>query len=217
VIEGADQATLTERLIHDPESPVDLDLNQTLSGLFPDAVQQAVGQQHRGLTTTLQVSNDCSLHLIDHLTPDSPRITNDSGFTNQRTLAALFDCVCVFAATGYQEPMQIVSFDGKTRPVGPIDAPVAQALIGQWIPWLIHAFDQPIPLITPLAIEHAKKLARDPSVTPTLDWSSRALQYRPQFRRLFADTADFAEQHRRCCEQLVLPMYAYIGKANATV
>ena len=217
VAEGADQAALTERLIHDPESPIDLDLNQTLSGLFPDAVQQAVGQQHRGLTTTLQVSNDCSLHLIDHLTPDSPRITNDSGFTNQRTLAALFDCVCVFAATGYQEPMQIVSFDGKTRPVGPIDAPVAQALIGQWIPWLIHAFDQPIPLITPLAIEHVKKLSRDPSVTPTLDWSARALQYRPQFRRLFADTADFAEQHRRCCEQLVLPMYAYIGKANATV
>ena len=217
VTEGADRDMLTERLIHDPESPLELELNQTLNGLFPEAIEHAVHEQHHGLTATLDVSDDCRIHLIDHLTPDSPRITNDSGFTNQRTLAALFDCVCVFAATGYQEPMQIVSFDGKIRPVGPIDAEAAHALISQWGPWLMRALDQPIPLITPLAIEHAKKLIRDQSVTLQLDWSARALQYRPQFRRLFADTADLGQQHRLCCEQLVLPMYAYVGKAYAKV
>lgn len=211
VTQGTDQVTVTERLLYDPESPLDLDLHQTLSGLFPDAIEHAVRQQRHGLTTTLHVSNDCHLHFIDHLSPESPRITNDNGFTNHRTLAALFDCVCVFAATGYSEPMHIVSFDGKVRPIGPIDPIEANALIRAWSPWLTHALDQPIPLITPLAMEHAKKLARNPSVSISVDWSSHALQYRPQFRRLFADTPDLIEQHRRCCEQLVVPLYGYVG------
>ena len=155
--------------------------------------------------TTLKLAH-CELEIRNLPLASVPRFTSDEKPNRQRTLVALLDILMCFAVQTEEEPVDLVTFEGKIYRIEPLSRLNAQQLLSDWCDALSQNAEAPCPLITPLAIQHAEALAKDPETRIDLQWGLAPLIHKPHYRRLFAHDPEIKSKHQQLVQDLVLPL-----------
>jgi exonuclease V gamma subunit len=212
---SGDRQIIREILLKNPEIPSDLDLERLLETYAPINVQTALKIPAEEYPAEIIELSGMHLEIIGLKRANVPRLTIDSKFENRRTLSALIECLVCFAIEESDQPIDIVTFESKVHPFGPISRADSRLLLTAWLSTFKTMTSCPVPLISPIAIKTAKQLKKDPNTRHWIHWSDDSLNYSPQFRRLFSDSPSVHADHTELVRQLVLPLLAYLGKARA--
>lgn len=204
-MQRGDRAQIANWLAHHPELPTDLepDLADTFA---PENIRIARAMQGPEFPpTTLELAH-CALEIRNLPLASVPRFTSDEKPNRQRTLVALLDILMCFAVQTEEEPVDLVTFEGKIYRIEPLSRLNAQQLLSDWCDALRQNAEAPCPLITPLAIQHAEALAKDPETRIDLQWGLAPLVHKPHYRRLFANDPEIKHKHQQLVQDLVLPL-----------
>jgi exonuclease V gamma subunit len=188
-----------------PEFPSDLD-SDLIKALTPENIRLARTMQGPEFPNTVLELGDFQIEIRDLPRPSVPRFTSDEKPNRQRTLGALIDVLMCFALEDISEPVNLVTFNNKIHPLGPMPMDDARHLLTQWCEALCHLDGTPCPLIAPLALQHAESLAKDPDEPIEIGWGIAPLLHKPHYRRLFAHDPDIKRKHLDLVDALVVPL-----------
>ena len=210
------QDTLIEFLMHYPELPDEIDLNQALEDYAPSLVAEAFAT-HSDLVEPSELTlGEFTLHIDGIDTVEAPRIAIKSSIDGVRGLRALLEGLVLFAIEPTEESLRLVTFNNRVTPFGPIPVDEARKLLKGWLT-AISDRGTPCALITPLALKTARALAKDEEASSWIDWSDEALAHQPEYQRVFQNDPHISEKHLDLARRLVKPLLHYLGKSRGTL
>ena len=210
------QDTLIEFLKHFPELPDEIDLNEALENYAPSLIAEASAVKAKQVEGTELLLGEFTLQIDGIDSIDTPRIIIKSSIDGVRGLRALLEGLILFAMKPTDESLNLVTFNNRVTPFGPIPIDEARQLLTGWLE-AISDQQNPCPLIAPLALKTAKALAKDDTTRPWIHWNDEALQHQPEYQRVFQSDPQISEKHVTLSKTLVKPLLQYLGKSRDTL
>ena len=210
------QDTLIEFLMHYPELPDEIDLNQALEDYAPSLVAEALATNSDLVKPAELTLDEFTLHIDGIATVETPRIVIKSSIDGVRGLRALLEGLVLFAIEPIEESLRLVTFNNRVTPFGPIPVDEARKQLKDWLT-VISDKGTPCALIAPLALKTAKMLAKDEKATSWIHWNDEALAHQPEYQRIFQNDPNISEKHLGLSRSLVKPLLHYLGKSRGTL
>ena len=210
------QDTLIEFLMHYPELPDEVDLNQALEDFAPSLVAEAFATHSDLLEPSELTLGEFTLHIDGIDTVEAPRIVIKSSIDGVRGLRALLEGLVLFAIEPTEESLRLVTFNNRVTPFGPIPVDEARKLLKDWLR-AISDKGTACALIAPLALKTAKMLAKDNEANSWIHWNDEALAHQPEYQRVFQNDPNISEKHLDLSRSLVKPLLHYLGKSRGTL
>ena len=208
--------SLVDCLMYDAELPDDIDVYEALQHYAPSVVFDALATQAQVVEPSELRLGQFTVQIDGISTITAPRIVIKSSLDGVRGLRALLEGLILYAIEPTEQIFQLVTFDHRVTPFGPIPTDEAKTLLNDWLEAICdrHA---PCALIAPLALATAKTLAKDGAANPRIDWNHRTLAHQPEYQRLFQNDPHISEKHSDLCHRLVQPLLHYLGKPCETL
>ena len=202
---------IESKLINHPLIPQEF-TQSTIGSIFHSSLKSAIKKQSNSEFLNYKLVNTSPLPIVlKRQFPTSvPRVVFTKNAQNYRLLGCLLEIVAL--STRLQNPIEIevVGIDNAIWVTQTLEPDMALEILSRWSQAFLDNMTKPIPLITPLALNHKEKLLRGISVS--IDWTSTQLTYYPHVIRVLEEIPNLNDVYTKTLVDLIIPLPELLPK-----